>query len=216
MKEIEIYQHHFLLLPSGAIFWREAQTLLIADAHLGKVAHFRKNGVAVPRKAEGAFYQKTEGLLRKYSPQRILFLGDLFHSFQNNEWHLFEGWVKQQTAQMILVEGNHDVIPAYKFTQLGLTVINNLTEGAFHFTHIPVKKEDYFVICGHIHPGVKLKGVGLQQMKVPCFYQSDRQLILPAFGAFTGIHVLTPKEGDRVFVCTKKEVVPIKNKVDLN
>ena len=72
------------------------------------------------------------------------------------------------------------------------------------------------MICGHIHPGVKLKGVGLQQMKVPCFYQSHKQLILPAFGAFTGIHVLTPKEGDRVFVCTKKEVVPIKNKVDLN
>ena len=140
MKEIEIDQQHFLLLPSGAIFWKEAQTLLIADAHLGKVAHFRKNGVAVPRKVEGTFYKKMEGILRKYSPQRMVFLGDLFHSFQNNEWYLFENWIKQQTAQMILVKGNHDVIPTYKFSQLGLAVVNSITEGSFHFTHIPIKR----------------------------------------------------------------------------
>ena len=32
------------------------------------------------------------------------------HSDQNNEWHLFAAWVEQQTAELILVEGNHDVI----------------------------------------------------------------------------------------------------------
>ena len=48
MKEIEIYQHHFLLLPSGAIFWREAQTLLIADAHLGKVAPVSYTHLTLP------------------------------------------------------------------------------------------------------------------------------------------------------------------------
>jgi metallophosphoesterase superfamily enzyme len=46
-------------------------------------------------------------------------------------------------------------------------------------------------------------------MKVPCFYQSPQQLILPAFGAFTGLHILSPKKGDQVFVTTGKEVVEI-------
>ena len=56
MNSIEIYNHNFILHPSGAIFWLEKKTLFLADVHLGKVAHFRKNGIAVPRKAEGLFY----------------------------------------------------------------------------------------------------------------------------------------------------------------
>ena len=87
MKKIIINGQHFILHPSGAIYWEEKKSLLLADAHLGKVAHFRKNGIAVPRKAERAFYQKITQLLSLFSVKRILFLGDLFHSFQNNEWH---------------------------------------------------------------------------------------------------------------------------------
>ena len=70
-------------------------------------------------------------------------------------------------------------------------------------------KKEKFVFCGHVHPGVKLKGAGLQQLKMPCFYQSRNQLILPAFGAFTGLHILTPKEGDCVYITSGKEVMEI-------
>ena len=85
MKRIEINENHFDLHPSGAAFWVEKKTLLLADVHLGKVAHFRKNGIAVPRKAEGAFYQKVTALLNEFNIERFVFLGDLFHSFQNND-----------------------------------------------------------------------------------------------------------------------------------
>ena len=209
MKQLVIAQHHFLLHPSGGIFWEETQTWLLADVHLGKVAHFRKNGVAVPRQAEGAFYSKMEKLFQTASPKRIVFLGDLFHSYQNNEWHLFEAWTKQQQAQLVLVTGNHDVIPAWKFKQLGLEVVEQLQEGPFYFSHFPTKKENQFVFCGHVHPGVKLKGSGLQQLKLPCFFHSPQQLILPAFGAFTGLHLIAPKEGDRVYVTSGKEVLEL-------
>ena len=141
--------------------------------------------------------------------ERILFLWDLFHSFQNNEWHLFSAWVKQQKAAMILVEGNHDVIPASQFEQIGLQVVDHFLEEAFYFSHFPTEKTTQFVFCGHVHPGVKLKGNGLQQMKMPCFFQSPKQMILPAFGAFTGLHLLSPKAGDNVYVTTGKEVVEI-------
>jgi DNA ligase-associated metallophosphoesterase len=209
MKRIQIEGHHFVLHPSGAIFWEEKKTLLLADVHLGKVAHFRKNGIAVPRKVEGAFFKKITAILFEFNVERFLFLGDLFHSFKNNEWHLFAAWVKQQKTEMILVEGNHDVIPAAQFEAIGLIVVRDFTEDTFYFSHFPTEKVAHFVFCGHVHPGVKLKGAGLPQMKVPCFYQSPQQLILPAFGAFTGLHILSPKKGDQVFVTTGKEVVEI-------
>ena len=58
MKTIEIKNNRFTLHPSGGVYWIDKKTLLLADIHLGKVAHFRKNGIPVPRKAEGAFYEK--------------------------------------------------------------------------------------------------------------------------------------------------------------
>ena len=46
-------------------------------------------------------------------------------------------------------------------------------------------------------------------MKMPCFFQSSQQMILPAFGAFTGLYILSPKMGDQVYVTTGKEVMEI-------
>ena len=213
MITIEIHTNQFVLHHSGGIYWKEKQTWLLADVHLGKVAHFRKNGIAVPRKAAGSFYQKMEVLLPLFPVQRILFLGDLFHSFQNNEWYLFEAWVKQQRFKMILITGNHDVIPNWKFEALGLQVESALEEALFHFTHFPDQQTPKFVFCGHVHPGVTLSGVGKQRLKLPCFFQSPNQLILPAFGAFTGLHILKPKTEDHIYVLTGKEVLEIKEKL---
>ena len=213
MKTINIAKNEFVLHPSGAVYWVEKKTLLLADVHLGKVAHFRKNGIAVPRKAEGVFYQKIDALFQTFPVDRIIFLGDLFHSDQNNEWHLFAAWVEQQTAELILVEGNHDVIQAWKFEQLKLAVVDTFTEDNFNFSHFPREVENCFVFCGHVHPGVKLKGGGLQRLSLPCFYHSKHQLILPAFGAFTGLHLLQVKSGDRVYVTTGKEVIAFGEKI---
>lgn len=209
MKRIQINKSFFDLHPSGAIYWVEKKTLMLADVHLGKVAHFRKNGIAVPRKVEGAFYKKITLLFHEFEIERLLFLGDLFHSFQNNEWHLFSTWVKKQQSELILIQGNHDIIPAPKFEQLGINIKSDFREDAFYFSHFPTEKEENFVFCGHLHPGVNLKGIGHQQLKVPCFYLSQNQLILPAFGAFTGLHILTPREGDRIYVTSGKEVIEI-------
>jgi metallophosphoesterase superfamily enzyme len=72
MKTISIHTNHFVLHPSGGVYWKEKQTWLLADIHLGKVAHFRKNGIAVPREAEGSFYQKMEEILPLFPVKRIL------------------------------------------------------------------------------------------------------------------------------------------------
>ena len=53
------------------------------------------------------------------------------------------------------------------------------------------------------------KGSGLQKLKMPCFFHSTYQMILPAFGAFTGLHTLIPKKEDKIYVTTGKEVIEI-------
>lgn len=211
MKKIKIKEQTFILHPSGAMYWVEKKTLFLADVHLGKVAHFRKNGIAVPRKAEGYFYQKIESLHSEYTVERLVFLGDLFHSFQNNEWHLFSAWVGKQKYELILIEGNHDIIPAWKFEQLGIKVTEDMEDGGFYFSHFP-KANNNFVFCGHLHPGIKLQGKGKLQLKLACFFQTQNQLILPAFGEFTGLHLMHPTEKDKVYVITANSVTEIKGK----
>jgi uncharacterized protein len=42
------------------------------------------------------------------------------------------------------------------------------------------------VLAGHIHPTICLRGPGRDSMRFPCFVLQGRQVILPAFGEFTG------------------------------
>ena len=212
MKEIVIFNDHFYLHKTGAVFWKEKNTLLLADTHLGKVGHFRKSGIPVPRKAGGVFYDKIIKLKNSINFSQIIFLGDLFHSSLNNEWFLFENWVKKSELKIILIKGNHDIIPKLVFEQVGIKTYDDLKIEKFFFTHHPKKINDCFVFSGHIHPGVRLIGKGKQIMKFPCFICNKDQIILPSFGGFTGMHLPKIKKGDQVFVITNKEIIEIKEK----
>ena len=212
MKEIIIFNDHFYLHKTGAVFWKEKNTLLLADIHLGKVGHFRKSGIPVPRKAGGLFYDKIIKLKNSLNFSQIIFLGDLFHSSLNNEWFLFENWVKKSELKIILIKGNHDIIPKLVFEQVGIKTYDDLKIEKFFFTHYPKKINDCFVFSGHIHPGVRLIGKGKQIMKFPCFICNKDQIILPSFGGFTGMHLPKIKKGDQVFVITNKEIIEIKEK----
>ncbi len=212
MKEIIIFNDHFYLHKTGAVFWKEKNTLLRADIHLGKVGHFRKSGIPVPRKAGGVFYDKIIKLKNSLNFSQIIFLGDLFHSSLNNEWFLFENWVKKSELKIILIKGNHDIIPKLVFEQVGIKTYDDLKIEKFFFTHYPKKINDCFVFSGHIHPGVRLIGKGKQIMKFPCFICNKDQIILPSFGGFTGMHLPKIKKGDQVFVITNKEIIEIKEK----
>lgn len=214
MKEIVIFNNHFYLHKTGAIYWKEKNTLLLADIHLGKVGHFRKSGIPVPRKVESVFYDKISKLKNSLNFSQIIFLGDLFHSSLNNEWFLFENWVKKSVLKIILIKGNHDIIPKLKFQQVGIKTYNDLKIEKFLFTHHPKKINDHFVFSGHIHPGVRLAGKGKQIMKFPCFIYNKDQIILPSFGGFTGMHLPKIKNDDQVFVITNKEVIEVKEKTN--
>jgi metallophosphoesterase superfamily enzyme len=57
-----------------------------------------------------------------------------------------------------------------------------------------------YVLAGHVHPAAVLGGRAQQRLRLPCFHFGPQVGVLPAFGAFTGMHVLPRGPGDRVFV----------------
>ena len=61
----------------------------------------------------------------------------------------------------------------------------------------------------YVHPGVRLQGQGRQRLKVPCFFYRPNQLILPAFGVFTGLHIMQPSTEDQVYALGEKHVLAI-------
>lgn len=173
------------------------------------MAHFRKFGAAVPRSALHQNFILLDRLVTHFQPFHICFLGDLFHSSLNKEWILFENWLAQTPAKVSLVVGNHDIIAPSKFEALGIEIFESLYLDGFLLTHHPETHEGMFNFCGHIHPAVRLQGFGRQRLKLPCFFKTKHQMILPAFGAFTGNYTLTPKKEDEVFVIVDNEVVQV-------
>lgn len=207
--EIEIRHNNFTLHPSGAVYWEEQKALLISDVHLGKITHFRKHGLAIPEKAILGNFKRLDEVVELFSSYKIIFLGDLFHSKINNEWNLFAEWVNKISSKIILVEGNHDIITKQHYDELDIDVFPKLIIDDFLLTHHPTETDQVFNLCGHVHPGIKLKDLGRQSMKLPCFFIKENQFILPAFGEFTGKYYIQPEENDRIYAVVEDKIIQV-------
>lgn len=205
----EIRGEKLFLLSEKAIYWAAKKILLIADLHLGKSTHFRKNGIAVPKQAEQKNWLLLHKLFKQYQPDRVCFLGDLFHSVHNNEWEVFGELIESYpNIGFELIQGNHDILPLEMYEKLGFQVYESLLQEPFLFTHEPLKENEvHYNLSGHIHPGVKLKGKGNQKHRVACFYFGKNAGLLPAFGSFTGLATIKVKKEDHVFIVTEEEVI---------
>lgn len=208
--EVVIEGEKLLLLSEAAIFWQSKESLLISDLHLGKVSHFRKSGIAVPNAAGRQNLSKLEQLIQSYAPKKVYFLGDLFHSYYNNAWEDFTSFTnKFKNVQFHLVKGNHDILEKDHWKTAGLEIHDQYADvGPFTFVHDPADNNTArFRICGHIHPCVYVEGQGKQRLRLACFWKSQKQLILPSFGSFTGMHRVKPKKGDDIFLIVDGEVI---------
>jgi DNA ligase-associated metallophosphoesterase len=206
---VYVREEELLLLPARAIYWPSEQTMLVADIHIGKVNHFRKNGIAVPEKAEQNNLWRLSGILQEWQPQKLIFLGDLFHSQFNSAWDRFVDFMDNfNRIDVVLVKGNHDILPDEIFKRAGIAVVPSLAKGPFLFSHDRIES-DLYNLHGHVHPAVKLKGSGRQRLRLPCFYFGETFGILPSFGDFTGSFVISPNKADRVFIPSSDEVISL-------
>ncbi|MDX1639212.1 MAG: ligase-associated DNA damage response endonuclease PdeM [Balneolaceae bacterium] len=208
------------LLPQKALIWEEERALLLADLHMGKSGHFRKYGIPVPGTVNRTNLDILGSIVESRGPEKLIVLGDLFHSRENREWQQFEEWRNRYAGlELYLVIGNHDILPARFYHSSRIHLFHKLRIGPFLLLHNldsgssdpenDTGSQGPYLLSGHVHPAVKLRGKGRQSMKLPCFYFGRRKGILPAFGQFTGTHVIDPRPGDRVFAVAEQQLVAI-------
>lgn len=196
-----------------AIYWENRKSLIIADFHIGKAGHFRKNGIAISNSVSKDDFVRLNALIDSYSPERLMILGDLSHSRINKEWYLWlEYREKHSNIEVVLVPGNHDILPKSEYERAKIIQtkpIHILEPFIFIHESIPTKGPELRQISGHIHPGVRLNGAARQGITLPCFYISEAKIILPAFSGFTGKFKVKPKKKDKVLAIMHRGMVLI-------
>ncbi len=213
-QTITIQEQQLVLLPQRALYWRQRSTLLIADPHFGKAAVFRADGIPVPPGTTADDLARLDRLLKIARPQRLVILGDLLHGRVADARQMLEAVARWRSLwsnlEMMLVAGNHDRRAGKLPTAFRLDrVVAEWCEEPFVFTHRPQPSSSGYVLAGHLHPAVQLTGKGGQKETLPCFCLGADSALLPAFGSFTGSHVIRPGPHDRIFVIAGDQVVPV-------
>ncbi|MFG5408224.1 hypothetical protein ABXN37_09015 [Piscinibacter sakaiensis] len=62
------------------------------------------------------------------------------------------------------------------------------------------------MLAGHLHPCVHLSGRARDRLRLPCFHFAQGVGVLPAFGAFTGMHPVRRTPGDQVWAAADRVV----------
>lgn len=214
MLETEVGGARLALLPQRAACLIDEHCLLVADAHFGKAASFRSLGVPVPRGSTVQNLQALSEALAACGARRIVFLGDLLHAAQGRTpatLGALAAWRREHAhLDLLLVRGNHDARAGDPPPQLGVRVVDEpLRLGGLWLCHHPAERADGYVLAGHLHPCVMLDGRAHQRLRLPCFHFGARVGLLPAFGAFTGMHAMRAAVGERVYVVADGAVWPL-------
>jgi len=205
MVELQAGGTTLRLLAQRALYLPEHRTLLVADAHIGKAVSFRRLGVPVPGGTTTETLDRLAAAVAASEARHVVFLGDLLHSARSRAaatWAAVAEWRDAHAQlELTLVRGNHDSHagdppPAWQVRCL---------DGPLHLdglalSHHPDPVPGAYVLAGHVHPAAVVGGRARHSLRLPCFHFGDRVGVLPAFGAFTGMHVLPRTPGDRVYV----------------
>lgn len=209
-KNIIIQDQVFTLTNQRALFWKKEKALVLSDLHIGKTAHFRKNGIALSNQIFESDLQRLSVLIEYFQPEKFIVVGDLLHAGDNSDVDKFCEWKNQYSEiEFHLVEGNHDRIS--KKLEAKLCLHQKSTELEIEnifFIHDFEKSNPKFQVTGHIHPGIILNSF-VKKIKLPCFALSEHQLLLPAFSEFTGLDTKNLPKNGRFYVFTDAEIYEI-------
>lgn len=220
----KIRNHQFWLTTDRTMFWEEEKALIVSDLHFGKTGHFRKSGIAIPPSVYREDLQRLVVQIQYFQPRELIIVGDMFHSHANKELELFLKWRSDLAGVHIrLVRGNHDILKDEWYQQAGIDLSSQtLSRKDFHFVHDisdQLKQRDGFIkniseersyfFSGHIHPGIRLNGMGKQSLCFPCFYFGKKYAVLPAFSRFTGVAMIYPAAEEEVFAIVNQELIQL-------
>jgi len=186
------FRHHqFEALPSGALFWRAENTLLVADLHLEKLSSFARRGNLLPPYDTGMTLKRLAADLDLTGANEVIALGDSFHRDEGTTTLLPADRLRLATllgrARWTWISGNHDPAPH----ALGGTCAPMVERGGLTLVHEPGRGRQP-VIAGHLHPSAQIAMHG-RSVRRPCFVHDQRILVMPAYGASAGtLNILNP------------------------
>jgi uncharacterized protein len=202
------------LFSEGAVYLETENALIISDPHFGKDASFRTAGIPVPAGTIERDLTRLDGLVGAVQPCRLIILGDFFHnkaSRQKQTMELLGNWRGTHSNLAIInIRGNHDKHAGDPPAEWEIEVHSEpwLLSGVA-LRHHPADTVGRPSICGHVHPAVRMQGRDRSAITVPCFWIGRNQMVLPAFGGFTGKSRISPVSGDRIFVIGQEQIFEV-------
>jgi DNA ligase-associated metallophosphoesterase len=195
------------LRPSGAA--RSAAALFVADLHLGKESAFRRLGLPIPEGATEDSLARLEQEIRACGTETLALLGDLYHAESVVDERLLDrlsAWrFRLPRLRIIFVRGNHDRGAQHL---PGLLAMEEWPEGkewmGIALRHHPAAAGPG--LAGHLHPSVRLTAGG-ESRSVACYWLHQEELVLPAWGGFTGRSRIVPERDDRIWVLAGARVI---------
>lgn len=174
-----------------ALFVPAADTLVIADVHLGRGA---ASSVDAPIDDAKAIRDRLESLLTRTDPETVVVAGDVLHAFDGvpcgveRDLAALEDTVDAADASLVVTPGNHDTMLETVFDG-AIASEYRLADGetvVCHGHERPKTDATRYVI-GHDHPALSVDG-----RKRPCFlygptvYGRADVIVCPAFTTLAG------------------------------
>jgi len=210
----ELQGESLLLHAERALSWPRLKTVLVADVHLGKEHVFGRQGVPIPTGPSDNSLERLSTLVEQTAAERLIVLGDLMHATPRSN----ESWIaalatfldNHSTLEVTVCAGNHDKLAGQERIDRRIHWHNEVVlEPPFVLQHHPGEDERGYALSGHLHPMYRLGHRRRSGLRLPAFWFRKHFAVLPAFGSFTGGHVITRQKGDRVCLCGPQSVVEV-------
>lgn len=207
----EVAGRRLALMPERAVLDLETEDLFVADLHIGKSTTFRTNAIPIPDGDTEADLARLASALERSAAKRLVILGDFLHA---KDSHLDRAWKAWKAVRpdlgVTVVRGNHDETAGDPQLDWQVELVDDPHQlGQFVLRHEPLASKDGYVLSGHLHPAIRLRGPGPDRLRLPCFQVGLRVMVLPAFTRFSGGYTIRPENTDRVFAIADDTVMDV-------
>jgi DNA ligase-associated metallophosphoesterase len=211
---VRVAETTVVLLPERALWMPVHDALLVADLHWGKAAAFRAAHVPVPMGTTSSDLARLSSALSVTGASHLVVLGDLLHARAGRHDEtlrtIAEWRARHRSVRLTLVRGNHDQHAGDPPASLDIACTDApYRVGPFVGVHEPMAHDDGYVLAGHLHPSVVVRGRGRQSLRLPAFVFGPQMGVLPAFSSFTGGGMYEQAVGDQLYGIAGGEVLAL-------